>query len=270
MAELGSNPIAQLWNFGRSLFGLFFGGIPNRIRRALDGLRMAVIGVAQESRNFARESNSFLSRLLGGLGRFWTSGLLPLIKWLRAKFIALTSWLKRTFRPIYEFLDKLRKWLDWFDRKILRPIMDIIDATRFFLRTMSLLGVKWAKSAEQKLSKLQSWISSIDLRVRKELNQIRNAVDRIVTGDYLLQRFALLRSLERDAPYWIRAWWNKQITSAATNPIPPTKEKPYLRRPVQEEIETLREYARTGGGPLAPKVEEYLSITLAMMSGAEE
>lgn len=213
---LGS--IANLWRGKKvdSVLGLVVSGLTTFARE-----------VAQQLVNFIFAMRLFLSRLVHALLRLWNVVLRPMLQWAREKFLSLSAWLKRTFAPLIRIIDRLRKEWRLLYTRYIRPILDAIDVIRFFLRELGRLGVDWAAALDKKLARIEDKINADWLWVYTHLTEVRNAIDRIVTLDYFIQRSVFLRSLNRDAPIWIRAFWTKQIVDGLKAGDDYSRERPY-------------------------------------------
>ena len=118
------------------------------------------------------------------------------------------QWLEDVFGPIFKFLQALRSELLKLYDKWVRPILDSIDIARRTLRVFAGFGWEWAARLDGWLARLQE---RIDLPFRfmiAKINEVITIVNRVVTLDGLLQRLALVRSIERDIRLVTRAFAN--------------------------------------------------------------
>jgi len=60
------------------------------------------------------------------------------------------------------------------------------------------------------------------------VNRVSDVLNAIVTGELLFQRVPFLRTLARDAPYWIRMFWTAQVKAGA-KPAPGLRTATKLR-----------------------------------------
>jgi hypothetical protein len=178
-----------------------------------------------------------------GLVKFWS--------W----FDKFRHWLDATFGPVLEWLRIIRDHVIAFYRTWVRPWLDLIDVTRRTLRILSSLGIDWARALDAKLGQLQELIDRPFRIVLAKINEVINIVNRIVTVDGLIQRIALIRSLERDIRYAARALFNWRIK--------PLGESDWqkLRRGMarRTEAEVTREFGNLvarGEGPLSGLASE--------------
>lgn len=258
MSDFGESRVGRILGFLGGLFGLFGGGVPKNVKRALEGLRSVVKDIAEETASYFRENGSFLARFVGLLRRFWSAGLLPLIRWLRSEFLKLRGWLKRTLAPLFRILKKLRDEWRLFYTRILRPILDTIEAIRFGLKLLELFHVKWAKKLDDTLGLWQSWISTRFLEVLRFINALEDRVYRVITFDYLIERLVFLKTFDINAPTFIRMWWNKQVTGLTPGEAAGKRGQKYPGMPVDEPGRELGAYYSTGGGAYAGFIDEAL------------
>lgn len=130
-------------------------------------------------------------------------------------FDRFRKWLDSTFAPVLKFLRHLRDSLLGFYKSFIRPWLDFIDVTRRVLRVLQSLGLKWAGKLDAELGALEDAIEKPFRALLAKVNEIITLVNRVVTLDGLLQRLALVRSLERDIRYAWRAavnWRDSPLT----------------------------------------------------------
>lgn len=171
------------------------------IRNGLIELGSGALAVFQKSWSFLR---TFYDHILKpAWGKFW-------------KFI---DWAKRSledlFRPIFRVLRAVRAELLKLYAKYVRPVLDTIDLARKILHVASKLGLDVAAKLEARLGDLETWISDRFQEILGRVNNAIDIVDRVVTGDGLFQRLALVRSLARDFSY-IGQEWAKLFKKPAT------------------------------------------------------
>lgn len=256
MADLGESRVGKVLIFLGQLFGIFGGGVARNVKRALETLRGAIVEIGEELVNYMRETGKLLARLVGALRRVWSRGLVPLLQWLRKKYLELQGWLKRTLAPLVRVLNRIRKEWRQFRDKYIQPILDVLSMARVGLRILRTVGVDWARKLDETLARLEGWIVDAVRAVETRLTKAENVLDRVITLDFLLQRFALIRSLDRDGGFWIRQWWNKQIVRTTTiPPRDPTRPK-YSRRQPSVDLERWDAYLTRQAGPFAPVIDE--------------
>jgi hypothetical protein len=153
--------------------------------------------------------------LLVGLKKTWEFFRLTYDKVIKPGLLKLWSWFKKfkqwlddTFGPVLRFLKSVRDNLLCFYKTWIRPWLDLIDVTRKMLRIFSSLGLKWASALDKKLGELETAIERPFRLVLAKLNEVITIVNRIVTIDGLIQRVALVGSLQRDYQFAWRAMVN--------------------------------------------------------------
>lgn len=170
-------------------------------------------------------------------------------------FDKFRSWLDQTFGPVIEWLRELRDNLLGFWKTYVRPWLDLIDATRRVLRVLSSLGLSWARELDRKLAELSERIERPFRVLLAKVNEVINLVNRVVTLDGLIQRVALIRSMERDVRFFHRALVNWRIAPLGADDWRHVKGALDRRTPAEVTAEFSGMVAR-GEGPLAPVASE--------------
>lgn len=137
--------------------------------------------------------------------------------------------LNNLFGPVIKFLRAVRDEILKIYTRFVRPVLDIIDATRIVLDGLKALHIQWAAALDNWLANLEQQINAPFQYVLSQINGLINFVNKIATADGLFQRLALLQSLQRDAAYWIGMFWGGTIGTlpatntpgTALNPFPP-------------------------------------------------
>jgi len=125
------------------------------------------------------------------------------------------GWLDKYLGPVFEFIEKVRKYLlDWYT-KYVRPFLDAIGVARRILRMLGELGIGWARTLDKRLGDVEGWVDGIYRRVLSEVNRVVNIINRVVDANGLFQRLALVRSIERDIRYVSRSFANWKVADAA-------------------------------------------------------
>jgi hypothetical protein len=173
-------------------------------------------------------------------------------------FDKFRKWLDDTFGPVLKWLQQVRKTLLDFWKTYVRPWLDLIDVTRRALRVLSSLGLGWARRLDAYLGRLEDKIQRPFMLLLAKINEVINIVNRIVTIDGLLQRVALIRSLERDYLYAWRAAvnpWRRDYTAddqkTVTDALKP--------KPFAQIVSETRTYMLDGTGPRAAIFDEQLA-----------
>jgi hypothetical protein len=233
--------VVTLWTFARSIYN---GAL---------AIGKGVVWGFQKSWDFMRAT--FENVLKPAWEKFW--------HWFeRAK-----KWLEDTFGPALRFLDSVRKWISDFYDDYIRPVLDSIGIARRVLRILQSLGADWAKALDAKLSELERRIDQPFRLVLREINRIIGIIDRIVTLDGLIQRVALIRSIERDV---------RQVRRAIVNwgSLPLTDEDfAELRelargKPERQRIDEFNALVARGEGPRAALVSELVASLRNQLSAS--
>lgn len=170
-------------------------------------------------------------------------------------FDKFRSWLDQTFGPILDWLRTVRDNLLLFWKTYVRPWLDLIDVTRKALHVLTSLGVSWARKLDAYLGSLEDKIEKPFRLVLGKLNEVINAVNRIMTLDGLIQRVALVRSLARDYQYAWRAIAQPYTRAVDANDRSEATAKLGAKTLPEIEADT-RSYIRDGGGPHAALFNE--------------
>lgn len=225
--------VLQLWSFARNTYN------------AAIGVGKALVTAARRTWDFFEATYEYV--LKPAWQYFW--------RW----FDRARRWLEDVLRPVFRFLRYIRQWVLDFYAKYVRPILDVLAIAQKVLRVLQTLGFDWARKLDQQLAELQRRIDAPFRFALEKINQVINLVNRVVTADGLIQRVALVRSIERDI---------RQVSRAFVN---------WRSRPVtDEELQRLRELARAktyeqvtenatallrdDAGPYKPFVDEMAAI----------
>ena len=219
------------------------------VGRAILNLQEGLTGVGGALKDFAGKLTGWLGGVVGILKAFREHALIPMLKWLREKIVWLKQWLRKFLGPTIDFLLKVRKKLLELYAKYVRPVLDMIDIARFFLKTLNRLGVEWAGALEARLGKIESAITTNFQRILGSLNRLIDVVDSVVTLELLFQRIPFLRTLQRDLLQVSRLLVNSR--NIVYEP------SPQKGAPSFEQIATnYTEALLTGGGPYAAVIAE--------------
>jgi len=256
-ADFGASAaVALIITVAGFLKNLFGGRIDAKVKRALDGLKNAIVAMGKEIAEFFRNVGGKFGDVWSWVRRQWRNVIVPALRKLDRYVKRVFKWLKDTFGPIIEFLQKVRRELLKFYDKWFRPIFDTIDVIRRVLGIFSLFGLEWSRKLDQKLAELEDAIRRPFLLLVQKVNEIIDVVDRIVTLDGLLQRITLLRSVVRDV-YSIAGIWHRAHSKPLTD-----QERQQIQAGAKlmesEEISAaFDEWRQTGGGPFAAEIAEH-------------
>ena len=156
--------------------------------------------------------------------------------------------------PVLRFLQSVRTELLKYYEKWVRPILDSIGIAQKVLRVFRAFGWDWAVKLDGHLSELQRRIDKPLREVIGYLNLVINQVNRIATLDGMLQRFALIRSIERDIREVSRAF-----TNCRSVPVTDEQYTDLRTRAGRTEAEIWAEFVATvepGGAQRDPRARE--------------
>lgn len=159
--------------------------------------------------------------------------------------------LDKLLRPVFTFLKAVRDEILKIYTRFVRPVLDIIDATRAILQILEKLHIAWAAALDNWLTTIEGKINDSFLFVLQQINGLINWVNKIATFDGLLQRFALVASLERDAAYWIGTFWRHTVGTLPATNTPGTTLNPFPPYGPDYYGQQLAAFYTTGGGDLA-------------------
>ena len=256
-ADFGVSAAILVISFLGNLFGLFGGGVNRATKRALEGMRDVITNIGREIANFARDTAAVFATVWGILRKFWARVLLPLILRLDRYIDRIFKWLRDTFGPVIEALLWIRRKIMEFYDKWLAPIFDTIDVLRRILGIFSLFGLEWSRKLDAALAELQERLTLAIARVLGRLNEVIDVIDTITTRDRLFQRIAFLGTLERDLLYIWRAFNNGQ-SKPLTDEERRAAAAAGVYRSGEQVIEESRLYLRTGDGPNASSIAEWV------------
>lgn len=170
-------------------------------------------------------------------------------------FDKFRKWLDDTFGPTLRFLRRLRDNLLRFWATWVRPWLDFIDVTRRVLRVLSSLGLAWAAALDKRLGDLEARIERPFRLLLAKVNEVIGLVNRVITLDGLVQRLALVRSLERDYVYAWRAAlnpWRRTLSAQEKE----RGRQAWGAKTTAAVVRDVGDYLSTGGGANAPIVIE--------------
>lgn len=265
-------PVAlAFWGFVSLVAGFIFKGAQVAAKIALAALQWsvkalwafasstynAVVALGRQFIRGVREAWEFLRNtydhvLKPAWSKFWG--------WIQQ----LQGWLERTFGPVFEWLERVRKWVLDFYNVYVRPILDAIGIARRVLNVLASLGIEWARALDRKLAELEEKIEAPFRLAIAKLNEVIGIVNRVVTLDGLFQRLALIRSIERDMRYVGRAfvnWRSRPITQNDFDELKARVGQDASPARMREDF-TSRV---TASGPRAGAVHEHAAIWKAIL-----
>jgi len=223
-------------------------------------LASAVGWLAQRVAGLMLSTGGMFARAWEGLRIVWSDVLRPFLVWAKSIYDKFGAWLKKYFKPVFEFLSDVRTTVLDLYARFVRPVLLALDIAHAVLHTLSDLGVEWAKRVDGWVEDIRSTITENFIRVLGWINEVRDVVNAIVTPDRLLQRIPLIATLNRDAGYWTRIWWNSQIAPYAKPRLVSTPLNLPPAIPPEQLGSELGAYYVNGGGVYADRINAAESV----------
>lgn len=224
-----------------------------------------MIGIAIA--HFAVQVGLVFAKVWGFLGKFWTVALKPFITWTWRSIERISGWLKRTFGPVIELLERIRREVDKFYNQFVKPVLDTIDATRRVLQILAQLRVPWARELDAKLSDLESRILRPIREIYSRLNDAMNWINRIVTLDGLIQRVTFIRS---QIQYVADSW--RVLINSRSKALTGSQRDELRRlqggRTLADARRDLDDVMRAGGGSYSAGASEIVAMLEIEMRGS--
>lgn len=143
-------------------------------------------------------TGSIFAKTWDGLKALWANVVEPVVWELDALIARFYRWLQNLLAPVLEWARAVRDELVGLYRAFVAPILNALRTAQAILDVLAKLHVPFAAALDQYTSELETWISSEYLKVLGWVNRFIDTLNNLVTLDGLLQRFVLLRSIERD------------------------------------------------------------------------
>jgi hypothetical protein len=172
--------------------------------------------------------------------------------------------LDRTLRPVFRWLRRVREWVNTYYERYVRPVLDTIDVARRALRMLAELGVDWARGLDARLATLQERIDAPFRRVLSEINRVIGVVNQIATAGGLLQRLALVRSLERDIDA-LADIWNARFHRRPTDAELARARERSESRTAREHAAELTQAISTHDNALGRRIDEHAADVRLML-----
>lgn len=203
-------PISEAAVFGFIVQGIaLIGGWLGTAAAAVASYLAAVVQwLAIHLAIFIQATGAVFAKAWDALKIVYSDVLKPAVQWFDTNIKRLYGWLRDTFRPVFDFLNRVRGELLDAYKHFVRPVLDIIDYTRAGLRILGDLGVDWARALDARLGQYESLISENFRRILSYVNEAIDVLNSIVTVDRLFQRLPFLRTLMRDTRFVWRVMVN--------------------------------------------------------------
>lgn len=150
----------------------------------------------------------FFDNLMQKIGAFFTSIWNDWLKGIFADLwkaiVKVHAWLEKILSPIIKALTWLRKWVDWYFKTYVQPLLKIISEIRGFLTILRQFGVKWAAQLDYWLGQIQADIISAFTKVQGYINAIIGIVNSLADPLGLFRRPTFVMSMRRIFPSFAR------------------------------------------------------------------
>lgn len=250
---------AAIWA-GIQIVASWLGTAGAAIATSLEGvvsyLVSAVAWLGGRVADILTSTGAMFARVWDGLRVVWTSVLKPMLLWVDQQLTRLQTWLKSTFKPVFDFLRRVRDELNAIYTRFVRPVVDTIEFIRQLNRVLLTFHITFLQKLDATLEQIEQRIEEPILWLNRKLSELQNAVNFIVTADGLFQRLTLLHSMNRYAPAWISNFWTKQLRAPDGTNAPPVNADAYPVRPVASDAQALNDYFESGSGEKAAVLDE--------------
>lgn len=221
LADFGASAVvATVVSLLGNLFNWRGGKVDSSTITALNSIRGSVVELGQSVARGIVDVAGKIAAVGGTFIRFIQKTFGKLYDLLTKVVVRIARILDRIFGPVIDFLNKIRVHLKKFYDKVLKPIVDTIEMVRACLRVLSFFGVDWSKTLDAKLAELERYVLAPYEWFSTQLNKAFEIINRIVTGDGLLQRLTLLQSLLRDANEAANLVMNSSLRDRGTGLVP--------------------------------------------------
>lgn len=159
-------------------------------------------------------TGQMFAKVWDGLRVVWNDVLKPALVWVDQQLTRFEAWLKDTFKPVFDFLARVRGWINDIYNRFVKPIVDTIEFLRQLDRLLAAFHIHFLDALAGALQTIEQRIEEPFLWINQKLNEIWNALDLIVTADGFFQRLTLIHSMSRYVPSWLRI-----ATAARQSPL---------------------------------------------------
>jgi hypothetical protein len=183
-------------------------GIEVGLTTAVTWLISAVGWVVVQIGNIVVSTGSIFAKTWDALKGLWSDVIEPFVEAVENVVERVYGWLKDLLAPLFQWAQAVRDELLAIYKTFIKPILDGLSIARGILDILAKLHVPFAAALDQYATELQGWITKAYLDVLGKVNLVLNTLNGLFTFDGLLQRFVLIRSIQRDVVFVQRAMLN--------------------------------------------------------------
>jgi len=225
-------------------------------------LASAVAWLAGRVANFLLASGAMFAKVWEAVRTVWSEAVKPALGWIDTNIRRLYSWLRDTFKPVFEFLEKWHKrFIDWYDTYV-RPVTDTIDFIRAVNNVLLAFHIDLLDGLSRVLSQLEDRIVAVRVWVEQQFARVMNALDLIVGADGFFQRYTLVASLRKHLPNWSAYFWRDQVKATRGKDGSYERTRPMPDHEAAEDRIALEDFMLTGDGTKAGIIPELAKLLL--------
>lgn len=184
------------------------GGVASAIEQILVYLFNLIIQVFQFIWNVIGIVADFMLKAFKAVGGLFVHLWNEFFKGIFTKIFSglqkLSRFLESKLRPIIQFLQKARKFIDKIYKQYVAPFMKAIQHIRQFLQILKLLHVKFAAELDKALSQIQRDVQGVFTQIRGVLNTTIDLLNILADPSKLVRKPTLILSLNRTIHALIR------------------------------------------------------------------
>lgn len=151
---------------------------------------------------------NFFYSLAQQIGKFfetlWNDFFKGIFTSLYNALVRVHAWLENILRPVIQFLQKIRKWVDWIFQTYVKPFLNILNHIRSFLNILRAFGIKWAAALDQAITKVEGDIAGAFSKVQGYLNSVIGIVSSLADPLGLFRGPTFVMSMRRIFPSFLR------------------------------------------------------------------
>lgn len=153
-------------------------------------------------------TGAMFSKVWEGAKIVYSDVLKPVAQWFHDVYDKVKNWMVDVFGPVIKWANRVKDELQSLYKRFVQPILKILDTSKAVLDILAKLHVPFAANLENVVNDIEQTILENYLRVLGYVNKAISTLNGFFTVDGLLQRFVLLRSIERDAYFIWRTMVN--------------------------------------------------------------